>query len=292
MPACAPAIPAPIADAGTGPGTGPGTGLVPTDGGRSQSAADAAARHSRGQRPARQPVQPLAQATGQQARPQATHQGGHAAEHWRHWLLAHAAGYPNDAIIASMLASQRAGRSAMPDWLGLTAEAFQALIAHHFPALRQTRFPQPGRDLDPARAEERDELVRLLLGSGEEPVRGDPADPGTAGGSAPTSTETPAPAGDAVAGQPSQQQRWMARILAAGCLGSDHLWQDLGLRQRAELSLLMAHNFPALAQRNHRDMKWKRFLYKQLCETEGIHTCRSPSCEVCVDYHACFGPEN
>lgn len=84
----------------------------------------------------------------------------------------------------------------------------------------------------------------------------------------------------------------MAEIIAAGCMGSDHLWQDLGLRQRTELSLLMAHNFPALAEKNRHDMKWKRFLYKQLCETEGIYTCRSPSCEVCVDYHACFGPEN
>lgn len=177
----------------------------------------------------------------------------------RPWLLAHASGRANDAIIASMLASQRAGLGAMPDWLGLTPEAFQALIADHFPALRQHAFPQPGRGLDPARAEERDELVRLLLGSCEEP---------------------------------SQHQRWMAGIIAAGCMGSDHLWQDLGLGQRAELSVLMTHNFPALAEKNHRDMKWKRFLYKQLCETEGIYTCRSPSCEVCVDYHACFGPEN
>ncbi len=84
----------------------------------------------------------------------------------------------------------------------------------------------------------------------------------------------------------------MAGIVAAGCMGSDHLWQDLGLRQRAELSFLMEHHFPALAEQNCHDMKWKRFLYKQLCEAEGIYTCRSPSCEVCVDYHACFGPEN
>ena len=40
------------------------------------------------------------------------------------------------------------------------------------------------------------------------------------------------------------------------------------------------------------DMKWKKFFYKQLCQTEGIHTCRAPSCEVCADYQACFGPED
>lgn len=83
----------------------------------------------------------------------------------------------------------------------------------------------------------------------------------------------------------------MAHVIAAGCMASDHLWHDLGLWQRADLTALMRRNFPSLAARNVRDMKWKRFLYKQLCEAEGIYTCRAPSCEVCTDYHACFGPE-
>jgi nitrogen fixation protein NifQ len=46
-----------------------------------------------------------------------------------------------------------------------------------------------------------------------------------------------------------------------------------------------------LKARNDRDMKWKRFFYKQLCNQEGVYTCRSPSCEVCADYVRCFGPE-
>ena len=83
----------------------------------------------------------------------------------------------------------------------------------------------------------------------------------------------------------------MAHILAAGCMASDHLWQDLGLWHRAELTALMRRNFPPLAARNVKDMKWKKFLYKQLCESEGIYLCRAPSCEVCVDYAVCFGPE-
>ncbi|GBE11207.1 nifQ [bacterium BMS3Abin12] len=53
----------------------------------------------------------------------------------------------------------------------------------------------------------------------------------------------------------------------------------------------MATNFPELAARNDRNMKWKKFLYKQLCEREGIHACRAPSCQVCIDYAQCFGPE-
>ena len=72
----------------------------------------------------------------------------------------------------------------------------------------------------------------------------------------------------------------------------DHLWQDLGLWSRKDLGTLMQLNFPQLAARNDKDMKWKKFLYKQLCIAEGIYTCRAPSCEVCADYQHCFGPED
>ena len=51
----------------------------------------------------------------------------------------------------------------------------------------------------------------------------------------------------------------------------------------------MHDNFRPLAEQNTKDMKWKKFLYKQLCIGEGIYVCRAPSCEVCVDYAACFG---
>ena len=60
---------------------------------------------------------------------------------------------------------------------------------------------------------------------------------------------------------------------------------------KQELSELFARNFPRLAALNSRDMKWKKFLYKQLCEKEGINACRAPSCEQCDDYLKCFGPE-
>jgi nitrogen fixation protein NifQ len=66
----------------------------------------------------------------------------------------------------------------------------------------------------------------------------------------------------------------------------------LGLWARSDLSALIGFNFPELAARNVHDMKWKKFLYKQLCEAEGIYICRAPSCSVCVDYHKCYGPED
>jgi nitrogen fixation protein NifQ len=84
----------------------------------------------------------------------------------------------------------------------------------------------------------------------------------------------------------------VAETLAVACLGDNHLWQDLQLPSRTELSALIAHWFPALKARNSGDMKWKKFLYKQLCEREQINVCKAPSCAVCTDHTLCFGPES
>ena len=84
----------------------------------------------------------------------------------------------------------------------------------------------------------------------------------------------------------------MADIVAAACLGGDHLWRDLGLDSRQQLSELLTLNFPDLAHKNNKDMKWKKFFYKQLCEQEGGYVCRAPSCEECAAYDDCFGNED
>jgi nitrogen fixation protein NifQ len=84
----------------------------------------------------------------------------------------------------------------------------------------------------------------------------------------------------------------VALAIAVASLGDNHLWQDLGLASRAELSALMRHWFPALVAKNAGDMKWKKFLYRQLCEREQVLICKSPSCAVCVDQALCFGPES
>ncbi|SDW55260.1 nitrogen fixation protein NifQ [Thiocapsa roseopersicina] len=176
-------------------------------------------------------------------------------------LMVRAFGAGNDQAFASMIATRAAGGGAMPPWLGLDPAAFHCLMRHHFPRAASRDFLDAigGATSSPeVRGDEREELVRLMLMH---------------------------KAGD------SPSEVWMAHVVAAGCLASDHLWQDLGLWNRADLTALMRRNFPSLAGRNVNDMKWKRFLYKQLCEAEGIYTCRAPSCEVCTDYHACFGPE-
>jgi len=90
---------------------------------------------------------------------------------------------------------------------------------------------------------------------------------------------------------PDEHHRAIAHLVATACMGTDHLWQDLGLPDRRALSTLLSGHFPALAAKNTGDMKWKKFFYKQLCDREGINACRAPSCAVCNDYHKCFGSE-
>ncbi len=90
---------------------------------------------------------------------------------------------------------------------------------------------------------------------------------------------------------PDDQSRWLARAIATAAMADNHLWQDLGLPSRGQLSWLMQAHFTSLALRNSGDMKWKKFFYRQLCERAGLTVCRSPSCGVCSDYQHCFGPE-
>jgi nitrogen fixation protein NifQ len=173
-------------------------------------------------------------------------------------LMTHAAGLPNDELFAKMLASQALGAGALPTGLGLTPQAFARLLVRHFP------HSGPLLELDQAqwscesRMDERQDLLDLLV--------------------------------EHRAGT-DESEVWMASIVTAACMGGDHLWQDLGLWSRRDLTRLMGDNFPLLSAKNVHDMKWKKFLYKQLCQREGVYVCRSPSCEVCADYANCFGPE-
>ena len=85
--------------------------------------------------------------------------------------------------------------------------------------------------------------------------------------------------------------RALPAIIARRAQQPHHLWQDLGLRNRRELSWLMERHFAGLAARNQRDMKWKKFLYRMICRDTGYTLCVAPSCEECGDYDACFGDE-
>jgi nitrogen fixation protein NifQ len=171
-------------------------------------------------------------------------------------LMAHTTGLPNDELFAQMISSQVDGIGALPPGLGLNEKDFSALLTNHFPGV-ELEISHAENIADP-RALERDDVLGLLLEH---------------------------------RAHRNMSEQWMAEIVTAACMANDHLWQDLGLWSREYLSRLMRQNFPSLAAKNVHDMKWKKFLYKQLCEQEGINACRAPSCEYCTDYLKCFGPE-
>lgn len=86
-------------------------------------------------------------------------------------------------------------------------------------------------------------------------------------------------------------ERPLACMIARSAMEPDHLWQNLGLRDRTELSDLLHRHFAPLAERNIDNMKWKRFFYRMLCEAEGFVLCTAPVCTACTDYDMCFGEE-
>lgn len=174
-------------------------------------------------------------------------------------LMQSSEGKQIDHLLATILASWLTGKSCLPQCLGMTEKNFMRMIDKHFPDYLYPLI-SPGNSLvDANRYDEREEVMNLLR--------------------------------QHRAGL-SDTEEWIAEIVTTACQGQDHLWQDMGLWSRKDLSSLMALNFPSLAIKNNKDMKWKKFIYKQLCITEGIYTCRAPSCEVCADYDDCFGPED
>ena len=89
----------------------------------------------------------------------------------------------------------------------------------------------------------------------------------------------------------SELERNLAKIVARRCQRPNHLWQDLGLRNRRELSWLMTRHFEPLATRNKNDMKWKKFLYRAICRDTNFSLCPAPVCSECDDFDGCFGDE-
>lgn len=174
---------------------------------------------------------------------------------------------PNVGWLEQILLSQRDGHSCLPLHLGLDAQTHAALIQASFPDLASQYGSAPARaeechalraELLELRRDEWQELRDLLLGNRRGIDAHEPA---------------------------------LASIVAAACLGGGHLWHDLGLTSRDQLRELLEYNFPQLAGRNVKNMRWKKFFYKQLCEQDGGYVCRSPNCEDCPTYHDCFGEE-
>jgi nitrogen fixation protein NifQ len=86
--------------------------------------------------------------------------------------------------------------------------------------------------------------------------------------------------------------RWLAAMIARRSMEANHLWEDLGLRDRSELTRLLTRHFGPIAVRNTKNMRWKRFFYRMLCEDDGLVMCSTPVCTNCNDFNLCFGDES
>jgi nitrogen fixation protein NifQ len=89
-------------------------------------------------------------------------------------------------------------------------------------------------------------------------------------------------------GADARHAAWLAHAIAAASHGKHHLWQDLGLTGRTDVSALMQCYFEPLYLANVHDLKWKRFLYQQLGAALGHEDLRAPGCASCGDFGRCY----
>ena len=80
----------------------------------------------------------------------------------------------------------------------------------------------------------------------------------------------------------------LATIIAHACLRPDHLWRDLGLAGRDDVSAMLERYFPSLAALNVENLRWKKFLAQQLAFSLGQEPGPAPGCPGCEDYGFCF----
>ncbi len=161
------------------------------------------------------------------------------------------------SIFAVAMAQAEEERVSLEVTTGLSAGALAAFAAQLFPDAVPELLKRAGRSAPPCGPEE-DSVREILL---------------------------------MYASGPLDFARVLATLIARRCQEPRHLWQDLGLRDRSELSQLMQRHFPRLKARNSGDMKWKKFLYRLVCGAEGFVLCPSPICSECDDFASCFGAE-
>lgn len=162
------------------------------------------------------------------------------------------------AIFALALADARAGKGTILEGVGLDKSSFTHLAADMFPAIHAVLEIEAG-DTEVVVDDEEQSLrdILTMYASGVNPL-----------------------------------ERPLVAMIARRCKWPHHLWQDLGLRNRGELSALMKRHFARLSDKNRQDMKWKKFLYRMVCGSEGFVLCIAPVCSECDDFKTCFGAED
>ena len=82
----------------------------------------------------------------------------------------------------------------------------------------------------------------------------------------------------------------LAAIVAQACLRPDHLWRDLGLSGRDDVTAMLARYFPELVARNVEGLRWKKLFARELALSTGGTPGPAPGCPGCEDFGFCFLP--
>ena len=89
--------------------------------------------------------------------------------------------------------------------------------------------------------------------------------------------------------QGTDEEVWLAAMVARAALDGAALWQELGLTGPRHLAAVMERHFEPLAVLNATGSHWKTFLYRFLCARDGLIPCGAPVCRACGAEAVCFG---
>jgi len=147
--------------------------------------------------------------------------------------------------------------------LGLGLEEVSAILSEHFPGIGRADLERHATPVSGPPPDSNPEVLDILL------------------------FHVPL---DESGGRVRNAQR-LARIIAARAAHPGHLWVAMGFFERPELTAAIRRHLPTLAAANNQNMRWKRYLFKQVCDLHGARLCKAPNCGVCSDYELCFPPD-
>jgi nitrogen fixation protein NifQ len=208
-----------------------------------------------------EPLSPAVSVTASRPAPLRAPLDARVAERTTKWLAAATdAALPDTQLFATLIAA-RDVRDELA-LLGLPQSVWRALLARHFVhAAELAAVPAPWSALPPVDTSEHaafvDTLRALLL----------------------TYSSSTVDANDA---------HCLASIIAHACLRPDHLWRDLGLAGREEVTWMLTRYFPTLVGLNVDNLRWKKFLAQQRALSLGLQPGPAPGCPGCEDYGHCF----
>ena len=204
-----------------------------------------------------EPLSPAADVAARGPEPLLASLDAQVAECQAKWLAAATDPASPDTQLFARLIAARDVRHELA-LLGLSQQTWGALLKRHF---AHAAVPASLSALPPANTGEQAEFVEtlraLLL----------------------TYSSTAVDANDA---------RCLASIVAHACLRPDHLWRDLGLAGREEVTWMLTRYFPSLVALNIGNLRWKKFLAQQRALSLGHQPGPAPGCPGCEDYGHCF----